>query len=871
MKKKNTTSGATENLDYRLPRTVIPNRYEIRLAPDLTTFHFSGQESIAVDVLEEVSEIKLNAKNLKIKKAWVSNDSGTTLLATVKLNRKTEMACLSFAGKLGKGAWKLHLTFTGVLNDKLRGLYRVKWMDAQGKERWFASSQFESTDARQAFPCFDEPDLKAVFSVKLEVDNRLVALSNGQTISETPVGSDKKLVEFTDSMKMSTYLVAFIIGDFVSSRPVFVDGIETRIWTLPGQEHLTEFALEQACRATAFLMKETGMRYPGKHINHVAIRNFASGAMENSGLITYRETALLCDPKTATHKEKKRVAEVVWHELAHNIHFGNTVTMRWWDGLCLNESFATFMENWGVSLEYPEWHIWEEFAVSRAAAMKLDSLHSTHPVEAPVKRPEDAEELFDLISYEKGCSLLYQLQQFIGPDNFRQGVARYIKKFAFGNTETHDLWDVIEEVCQGNGCDVPVRRVMDAWNYTAGHPVVTVAPAGNGFIELTQKPFKFLPDDLTSQTWPIPLTLKLKKADGQVEVRKFLFEGAVHREFVGDCRYVVVNAGGSGFYRVLYAAELLRKLTGNVADNLSVVERYNLVNDSWSCVRAGLMTSPEYLRMVSLFDQETDNNVWSLLASSLKTLHSLLPEAGQNTLSQVVRGLVKPVSDRLGQEPKSGETLADKQVRGLVFGIMGTLCDDQATHDRADELFARYLTDKSTLDSELVAAVVSVVAHAGDQNDYERFFALFKAAATPQEEQRYLSALSKFQSPDLLKRTLEQALNGAVRSQDAPYLVAEVMNNASASEHAWQFVKDNWQQMVKSYPDNGVTRMCGAVTVLDKPEHLADVKKFFAKRKVKGGAMAISQALEQQQINVLLRAREAAKLALHLAPTCKPA
>ncbi len=865
---------------YRLLRHVVPDRYEITIMPDLETFRFSGEETIFVRVLQPCTQIALNAKDLTIRSACVEDEHGTRLEGSVTLDSETEMATIAFAGTLGTGAWKLHLKFRGIHNDKLKGFYRASWKDARGRTRWAAVTQFESTDARRAFPCFDEPEFKAVFSVKLVVDKNLTALSNGKVVKETLVAAPagrrgnrkrtqvKKVVEFADTIKMSTYLVAFVVGDFVGSKPVFVDGIETRVFTLPGKEHLTDFALEQACRATAFLNRETGMRFPGDHIYHVAIPNFASGAMENWCLVTYRETALLCDLKTATHAEKKRVAEVVWHELAHNIHFGDTVTMKWWNGLWLNESFATFQENWGVSVEYPQWNIWEEFGPSRAAAMRLDSLNTTHPIECVVNRPEDADELFDLISYEKGCSILYQIQQFIGPEIFRQGVAAYIRKHAFGNTETHDLWDSLEEACKASGLNIPVRRIMDGWVFTPGHPVVTVTPAGDGFIDLTQQPFKFLPQGGESQTWPVPVTVRVKKVNGEIETRKFLFEGKEHREFVGNYQWVVVNAGGSGFYRVRYEGSLLGKLTANVGENLSIIERFNLVNDTWSCVRAGLVSAPEYLEMLKLFAGETDPNVWSIITGSLVALNDLLPDAKKPALQALVRNLVAPAVERLGWMAREGESVQTSQLRGMLIGVLGTIGGDTAVQAKADELFASYKADKSSVDSELLAAVVRIVSHTGDAADYEQFFQMFKnasASGTPQEEQRFLNALANFQDLDLLRKTLEHTLNGQVRSQDAPYLVATLINNSVASVEAWRFMKKNWARMVKTYPDNGVVRMASSVSALDTPELEREVKAFFDGRKVKGGQMAVAQALEQLRVNVLLRERESARLASYLA------
>ena len=710
---KHHMSGGTATVDqsFRLPKTVKPSNYKISLTPDLTKFTFAGTVEIDVDVLEATSTVKLNAKELVITAFSATNSAGTRLDGKISLDEETEIATISFDGTLGKGAWKLSSVFTGTLNDKLKGFYRSIWTDEQGKKHTIATTQFESTDARRAFPCFDEPEFKATFDVTLTVPEELTALSNGAIIKSESVGNGLKAVSYERTMKMSTYLVCFCIGEFVSSKPVMVNGIETRVWCVPGKEDMTEFALRAAAFATDHYEKYFEIPYPGgKKIDHIAIPDFASGAMENLGLITYRETALLLNEKTATHAERTRVAVVVLHELAH-MWFGDLVTMGWWNGLWLNESFATFMENLCLDAWQPTWNVWDEFGLSRAAASRVDALRSTHPIECPVNHPDEAAQLFDVISYEKGCSVLYQIHQYIGAETFRRGIAIYLKKHSYGNTETHDLWDALEVACKAAAAEsgeapVPVREIMDRWVFTAGHPVVEVKSNKDaGSVELTQRPFKFLSETADTTLWPIPVTLRAK-VDGKMVERKFLMSGKSHVEKLGNTpdskiEWVVVNSGGSGFYRVVYDKALASALSANVMENLSAIERFNLVNDAWACVRSGILATPDYIEMVKLFGAEEDPNVWAIITSSLGHLHSLVKDDHRKALAEVVRNLIKPTVDRLGYTAKSDESVQSRQLRGSLIGVLGTIGADEEVQKKANELFSSWKADKQSVDSNV--------------------------------------------------------------------------------------------------------------------------------------------------------------------------
>lgn len=883
-KPDDSTAIANSQADFRLPRHVIPSRYDLTLRPDLNEFTFTGEEVVDIEVLEATNEIKVNAKKLEIPSVYVVRADGTRLNGKVEIDEKTEIATITFAGVLGKGAWKLHAGFSGILNDKLKGFYRSFWTDEHGDKHAIACTQFEATDARQAFPCFDEPEFKATFKCALEVDENLTAISNGRVLKETVLDAgiqyvsvrasdakpvSKKRVEFAETMKMSTYLVAFIVGEFRSSKPVNVNGKEVRIWCVPGKEHLTDFALKAASFGLDWYEKYFNIPYPGgDKVDHIAIPDFASGAMENLGAITYRETALLVDEKTAPHAALKRVAEVVLHELAH-MWFGDLVTMSWWNGLWLNESFATFMENLCLAHWKPDWNVWEEFALGRAAAARLDALKSTHPIECPVHHPDEIDELFDLISYEKGCSVLYQIHQFIGKDAFQHGIRAYLKKHSYGNTETHDLWDALEDSCRELGLALPVREIMDAWVFTLGHPVIEVKEgSAKGTVVLRQKHFTFLPPEEGSKAtlWPVPVTMRIARKDGSSEEKKLVFNSEEESVFVGEnYDHIVVNSGGSGFYRVVYSHGLNERLIGDVQRCLSVVERFNLVNDSWATVRARITPVTDYLEVVKLFGGEEDPNVWSIICGSLSALNRLVSGEHRTALQSVIRNLLGPAVEKLGWDLRPGDSIQTRELRGALIGTLGTIGNDQGVQTKAVECFEKWKKDKSTVEANVVPALVSILAYTGDAKRYDEFARLSKEATTPQDTLRFINALARFRDVKLLERTIAMCMSDEVKTQDAPYLFASLLANEDAAPAAWKFLTEKFDDMVAAYPENGVVRMCGAAEYLDTEGLATQVRTFFTTRKVKSGDMAVAQMLEQLDINLQLRKEQAAPLCAHLA------
>src|SRR5438445_4184446 len=505
---------------YRLPRTVVPGRYDLRLEPDLTTLTFRGEETIDVTIAEPVREIVLNAVELVVDEAVVVDGRGREHRATVTLDEAAERCTLALAEPLAAGAGRVRLAFRGTLNDKLRGFYRSVYKDPSGVSRTMAATQFEATDARRAFPCWDEPSFKAVFAVTLAIDPALTAVSNTSIVSETPENG-RKVIKFADSIVMSTYLVAFVVGELEHTEPTSVGRVPLSVWCVPGKKRLAKFGQEIGAASLAFFEDYYGLPYPGDKLDLVAIPDFAAGAMENFGAITFRETALLVDESAATHAELERVADVVAHAIAH-MWFGDLVTMSWWNGLWLNEAFATFMEMLAVDAWKPEWKRWDSFGVSRAAAFSVDGLRSTRPIEYPVQAPKDAEAMFDVLTYEKGASVLRMLEQHIGPTAFRDGVRDYLHAHAYGNADTNDLW-----VSLGKIAKQPVPELMDGWIFQPGYPLVTAELREGVELVLTQQRFTYLPNPAprtphpSPVTWQIPLQLRVT-AGGKTNTSRML-------------------------------------------------------------------------------------------------------------------------------------------------------------------------------------------------------------------------------------------------------------------------------------------------------------------------------------------------------------
>ena len=850
---------------YRLPRTAVPSRYELTLEPDLDAATFTGTATIEVDLVEPLEQIVLNAAELTITEATASYTDGTSSELEVTYDEDNErIACVPIDGAAPAGPATLSFAFTGILNDKLRGFYRSTFTDADGVTRTLATTQFESTDARRAFPCFDEPDFKAVFAVTLVVPDDLLAISNGAEVDRSDAGDGKVRVLFADTIEMSTYLVAFVVGPLEATEAIDVDGVPLRVVHPLGKANLSYFALEIGASALRTFTDYYGIAYPGDKVDLVAIPDFAFGAMENLGCITFRETALLVDPDTATQPELERIADVVAHELAH-MWFGDLVTMRWWNGIWLNEAFATFMEMYAVDKFRPEWHRWSTFALSRSAAFDTDALASTRPIEFEVTSPAGAEGMFDILTYEKGASVLRMLEQHLGPDNFRNGIRRYLSTHAYGNTETGDLWDAL-----ATATDAPVREIAESWIFQGGHPVVAVGGGERpNEIILMQFLARYLPSEDTA-LWSIPVALRWADTTGVVHERDVLLsEPRMTVDLGSEPSWVIANRNASGFFRTGYAPNLHAALTNVALDALTDTERYTLIDDTWAAVLGGAGDIKAIVSLVRGLAADDDLAVWRRIAGVLGNLRRIAgdDQAAADAVVALVDEVAGPLLARLGDTATPGEDDRITNLRATAFELLGSYGTQAEVRIRAREIVDRAIAGSTEAgdDPSLTDAAVRVVAEGLDDAGFDRFLAASKSATTPQDTLRYLAALADVRDAAVFNRFLDLLTGDDVRSQDVGGLLNRGLTNRPNAAAAWAFTEGNWDSLCERLPTNAISRMVSGVRTFTDPTLAKRAADFFANHPVPQAAKAFAQHTERMQVTVALAERARGELAAVIA------
>ena len=812
------------------------------LEPNLVNASFSGTVSIDVTATEAVDSVALNADELEITSVHVGG-----VEATFHLEPNTERLVIGVG--LDPGDATIDIEFTGTLNDKLRGWYRSTFRDDEGVERVIATTQMQATDCRRAFPCFDEPEFKAVFEITLVVKPDLLAVSNGPEVGRITRDDGKHVVLFKPTMVMSTYLVAFVVGPLEATDPIDVDGVPLRVVHVPGKGHLTEFALEIGAFSLRWYQQYYGIPYPSDKVDMLALPDFAAGAMENLGCITYRENLLLADPRSATQFELQNLADVVAHEVAH-MWFGDLVTMKWWNGIWLNEAFATFMEIACCDAFRPDWQRWTTFSLERSMAFETDSLASTRSVEFPVEAPADCDGMFDVLTYQKGGSLLRMLEQYLGTESFRLGISEYLKTHAYANAETSDLWDAIEMV----NPSVPVRSLMDSWIWQPGYPLISARLDGTELV-LNQQRFAFSDtDDPTVFVVPIHLSV-----DG-VDAKLLLDTPQARVALPSADSTVVVNAGGHGFMRVAYDDTLRARLNGKALTGLTVIDRYNLVDDAWNAVISGRLAAADYLSFVEAFQDERDLAVWQAIAIGLRGLGRLVDGPAYAALQQRIADLVRPVVADLGWAPTEGESDLTSKLRGLMVGVLAIQGNDTEAQTRCREM-----VDDPDTDPELASAATLAVASVGTDADFDDYVGRFRTAPTPQLKLRYMYALADFPTQEQIHRTIDLALSGEVKTQDAPFLLNRCIANRAHGSSAWAIVRKQWPELLERFPNNTIVRMVGSITTLTTPHLVADVQSFFSEHPIPQATKTLEQLLERQRVNADLRSREAEPLAAALA------
>ncbi|XP_030490130.2 aminopeptidase M1 isoform X2 [Cannabis sativa] len=888
----------------RLPKFILPKRYRINLKPNLNSCKFTGSVSVDLTVLSETRFIVLNAANLSVKIASVSfipkdlsrgnlmwsllfagkiiwsfakaimnliiwllrgrseesGSSGVFKPTKVEIFEEDEILVLEFPQTLPIGDGILDIEFEGVLNDKMKGFYRSTY-EHNGEKKNMAVTQFEPADARQCFPCWDEPACKATFKITLDVPSDLVALSNMPIIEENVKGQIKTL-SYQESPIMSTYLVAFVIGllDYVEDHTS--DGVKVRVYCQVGKTNQGKFALHVAVKTLELFKEYFGRPYPLPKLDMVAIPDFAFGAMENYGLVTYRETALLYDDQHSAAANKQRVATVVAHELAHQ-WFGNLVTMEWWTHLWLNEGFATWVSYVANDSLFPEWNVWTQFLNESIEGLRLDGLEESHPIEVEVPHVSQIQEIFDAISYKKGASVIQMLQRYIGAECFQRSLALYIKRHAFSNAKTEDLWAAIEEES-----GEPVNMLMSSWTKQTGYPVISIKVKDQK-LEIQQSRFLYVGSHGVGK-WIVPITLccgsydnqinfLLESKSGALDMNEFGLAEAATAEGKGGSSlgWIKLNVNQTGFFRVKYDEDLAERLRYAIENKyLTATDRFGILDDAFALCMASQQSLSSLLTLMSSYSDELDYTVLSnLITVSYKVeriVASAIPEL-LDAIKQFFINLFRIAAETLGGwQPKDGESHLDAMLRGEILTALAVFGHEQ-TLTEAIRRFNEYLIDRNTplLPPDLrMAAYVAVMQRTSAKNrsGYDSLLKIYRESDLSQEKTRVLSSLTSSPDPIIVLEALDFSLTSEVRTQD----VVLVLNvSKEGRETAWKWLKDNWEHISNTWGSSPlITRFINAiVSPFSSIEDAEEIEDFFANRTKPSMARTLKQSIERVRIN----------------------
>jgi len=827
---------------------------------------FVGHVGMDLELDRGSRTVTLHAAGLGGFRARARVGTGAWTPAEVEVDPLREVIRLRFPRALAKGRARLEIDYEGGVRDDLEGLYRV---DCSGRR--FLFSQLCTTRARALLPCFDEPGFKTRYAITVTTAAATDVISNMPVEREAVHPDGRKTIDFVRTPALSTYLLAVAVGELERSAAVYSGETEIRVIATPGKSALMTLALEVARRALPVLEAWFGLPYPYPKLDLVAVPDFSFGAMENAGAVFFRETLLLADEAELSFAERKRLTETICHELAH-MWFGNLVTMAWWDDLWLNESFATWMAFHVVGEIEPEWHTWQTFQHRKDAALDLDALVHTHPVYVPVASAEEANENFDLITYEKGASVIRMLAGFLGPETFQEGVRRYVAAHADGNACAADLWAALEAVS-----DQPVAHIMRAWIEQSGHPRLTIERGrheGEEVFVLEQARHQTVPPQPRANgndedmRWPVPFIGHVGGAreDSGREIRLIVEERQATIPAVG-IEWIHGNAGEAGFYRPVHGEPEREALLENI-NRLLPVERQGLVGHEWALVQAGVSPISALLRLVETLRDERDPDVLEAVALPLTALsRGLVHDLGADT-PQALRGWVEGVFgaslDAIGIErpeaESQGEGEGDRRLRSELLGLVGLVAERPSLVAAARDQAARILDGGTAIDPELTARWLLLGARHGDDALYDRCLDALALSATPQGRQRALFALTEFNRADLASRTLERCAAGKVSSQDLVFVLGRCLAHPGVQNEAWAFIQARWDALARHLPPMHAPRLIAATTALRSAAHRREVIRFFRDLDLPSTKRALEQARERFEAHARLAAHAGAEL-----------
>lgn len=869
----------------RLPKNVLPIHYDLSIHPNLTTLDFTGVARIQLDVLEDTKTIVLHSKQMQVSNAFLLGPDGVKPLEVLEYPSFHQLALISDMILTKGRKYEVHLDFAANLSDSFHGFYKSTYRTSSGEVRVMASTQFEATFARGAFPCFDEPAFKANFTIQIIREPRHIAISNMPKIKTVNLPGGLLEDYFHTTVKMSTYLVAYIVSDFLSVSRTSQHGVEISVYAVPEKIDQTGFALDAAVKLLDFYDDYFDIPYPLPKQDLAAIPDFQSGAMENWGLTTYRETALLFDPEKSSASDKLGITKVIAHELAHQ-WFGNLVTMEWWNDLWLNEGFAKFMEYISVDITYPELQVDDFFLGKCFEAMEVDSLSSSHPVSSPVENPTQIQEMFDDVSYDKGACILNMLQDFLTPEAFEIGIIKYLKKYSYQNTVNSHLWESLTDICSldvldmgqikhkeycakrdlqsgtskwFSGDELDVKAIMDTWTLQEGFPLVTVEVRGRE-VRLSQERYLKTDDPTLTEgfLWQIPLTYKTSASN---TIHRFLLKTKTDVLYLPEeVDWVKFNVDMSGYYMVHYEGEgwnSIIKLLHHNHTALSSNDRASLIQNIFQLVSVGKVKLDLALELSLYLSKETEIMAVTQGFGELVPLYKLMEKRDmtvlENQMKVYIVELFRALIDR--QEWTDSGSVSQRMLRSylLLFACVRSYppCVNKAT-----QLFNKWKESDGnmSLPADVTMAVFVVGARTAEGWDF--LFEKYRNSMQMSVKSRLKTAMAISPLQDKLEWMLEQSLHGAVmKTQDLPDVLVSISKNPLGYKMAWDFLRAHWHTLIKKFDlgSNTVSHMVTGVTnQYSTREMLDEVQSFFGSLTEESGSemRCIQQTYETIEDNI---------------------
>lgn len=825
------------SLHEQLPKNVNPVHYDIKCYNINEVDNlFDGIVTIEFDIVKNIKSIILNQKYLSFNNAVVKTTDGEENLTEIVKDDKNETVEFKFNSEIDAKLKNLQLiiSYSGKIRSDMAGFYTSNYKNDDGKTKYILATQFESTDARSAFPCFDEPNFKAKFTISMEVSKELQVLSNMPISAETLTENGNKLFKFNKTPKMSTYLVAWAIGEFEyvessTTREYNGSKIPIRVYTIPGQSNKGEYALETAKQAVDYLSKVFDIDYPLPKLDLLAVPQFGANAMENWGLVMFRSTALLYDPEKSSALYKQKVAYVVSHEIAHS-WFGNYCTMNWWSDLWLNESFATYVGWLCVENMHPEWDVFTDFVSgSMQTALNLDSLKNSHPIEVQVYHANEIDEIFDAISYLKGGSVVRMVSESIGVELFLKGVSNYLKKYPFGNAKSDDLWDSISEISGMN-----ITELVEPWIRAVGYPSLKVVKNDAKTIKIIQTRFLIEKADKSEDdiTWWIPNIDNMETKEKIISSEGFL----------------KLNKDTSGFYRVFYDDELFKNIVQNLGE-LSAKDKIGLISDTSAGSRAGLIKTSQFLKLVSQMKDENHVSVWSAIIESLNVLKNVFffDKEISNKLISFSRDLYKSKFEELMKMSDldfNGQRLASALFEQAGISQLDSAVSKASNFYKSNDIKPHFrqatcrilLSNPSTCNDEIFNTILEEV----------------RTPTTIDGREVALRSLGSTNNVETyLPRILELFFDGSVPEMDYQFLAIPLASNAKAKIIFWNYFKDNYPRFKSDVSMWTLDRVIkGFLPKLVSKDLFEDVHAFFEEKDNTGYEKGLKQSLDSIRSDV---------------------